>query len=175
MKLQRKTLKAPEFVGLRWINSPPISVESLKGQVVLVDFWDFSCINCIRTIPYLKIWHGRYADRGLMIIGIHAPEFSFAQSEKRVLEEVDFLGLFYPVAIDNNFTTWRRYSNRFWPAKYLIDKEGYLADYHFGEGGYTRTEQAVQELLREINPRMILPKVLEPLRTEDSDDAKMKK
>lgn len=173
MKLQRKILKAPEFVGLRWINSSPISIESLIGQVVLVNFWDFSCINCIRTIPYLKIWHGRYADRGFTIIGIHASEFSFAQSEKRVLKEVDFHGLFYPVAIDNDFSTWRRYSNRFWPAMYLIDKDGYLADYHFGEGGYTTTEQAIQELLREMNPRIILPKVLEPLRPEDSDDAKL--
>ena len=140
---------APEIAGLEnWINSQGYdSLEELRGKVVLIDFWTYSCINCIRTLPYLQDWHEKYAEEGLVILGIHAPEFAFEKIPENVAAAVSEYGITYPVVQDNDFTTWRNYENRYWPAKYLIDKDGVVRYYHFGEGDYDITEQAIAQLL----------------------------
>ncbi len=140
---------APDLKGLTdWINSSPYtSLDELKGKVVLIDFWTYSCINCIRTLPYLQSWHERYADDGLVILGIHAPEFAFERKPENVAKAALDYGLTYSIALDNDFATWKNYNNRYWPAKYLIDKEGNIRYYHFGEGEYDSTEQAITMLL----------------------------
>ncbi|MGL5831500.1 MAG: cytochrome c biogenesis protein DipZ [Candidatus Altimarinota bacterium] len=141
---------APELVGLEnWLNSEPLSLESLKGKVVLIDFWTYSCINCIRTLPYLQSWEEKYADQGLVIIGVHAPEFQFEKKIENVRKAVLEEGLTYPIVQDNNFETWRAYKNHYWPAKYIIDQNGTLRYFHFGEGEYEETEEIIQELLGE--------------------------
>jgi len=141
-------LQAPEIRDIaHWINSEPLSLESLKGKVVLIDFWTYSCINCIRTQPYLNAWHEKYEKDGLVIIGIHAPEFAFEKVESNVREASKKAGIKYPVALDNDFATWNAYGNRYWPAKYLIDQNGIIVYKHFGEGNYTETELKIQELL----------------------------
>ena len=132
-----------------WINSEPFTLESRRGEVVLIDFWTFSCINCIRTLPYLKSWHDKYADSGLVILGVHAPEFEFEEVLENVQEAVDEFGLLYPIVQDNERGTWRAFRNRFWPAKYLIDRDGYIRYTHFGEGRYEETEQWIRKLLEE--------------------------
>lgn len=125
-------LQAPEIRDIaHWINSEPLSLESLKGKVVLIDFWTYSCINCIRTQPYLNAWHEKYEKDGLVIIGLHAPEFAFEKLEKNVRGAVEKAGIKYPVALDNDFATWNAYANRYWPAKYLIDKNGNIVYKHF--------------------------------------------
>lgn len=144
---------APEFVGLGpWINSRPLALSKLKDKVVLVDFWTYSCINCIRTLPYLEKWYETYHDKGFVIVGVHAPEFAFERVKNNVREAVAKHHLTYPVALDNDFGTWRAYSNQYWPAHYLIDKDGQLRNVHFGEGGYATTEKAIQKLLGESAP-----------------------
>ena len=143
-------INAPELIpGGEWINSEPLTIKELKGKVVLVDFWTYSCINCIRTMPYLRTWHGKYSDKGLTIIGVHAPEFEFEKNIDNVREAAEGFDLKYPIMQDNNFATWKAYKNRYWPAKYLIDKEGKVRYTHFGEGGYDETEKMIQELLEE--------------------------
>ena len=132
-----------------WINSEPFTLESRRGEVVLIDFWTFSCINCIRTLPYLRSWHDKYADSGLVILGVHAPEFQFEHVLENVQEAVDEFGLIYPIVQDNERGTWRAFRNRFWPAKYLIDRDGYIRYTHFGEGRYEETEQWIRKLLEE--------------------------
>jgi cytochrome c biogenesis protein CcdA/thiol-disulfide isomerase/thioredoxin len=141
--------KAPELRGLEnWINSEGYSsMQKLEGKVVLVDFWTYSCINCIRTLPYLQSWHEKYADDGLVILGVHAPEFQFEQKIENVRNAVEEYGLTYPVVQDNDFELWRAYNNRYWPAKYLIDKDGIVRYMHFGEGEYEETEAAITMLL----------------------------
>lgn len=139
---------APELIGLEnWLNSEPLTLAGLKGKVVMIDFWTYSCINCIRTLPYLQGWQEKYADQGLVIIGVHAPEFQFERKIENVRKEVTERGLTYPVVQDNNFETWRAYNNHYWPAKYIIDQNGTLRYYHFGEGEYEETEQVIQDLL----------------------------
>lgn len=140
--------RAPELVGLQnWINSNPLTLKELCGKVVMIDFWTYSCINCIRTLPYLEAWHEKYADRGLVIIGVHAPEFQFEKKLENVQQAVRDRGLKYPVVQDNDFQTWRAYNNRYWPAKYIIDQRGDLRYYHFGEGEYEETEMVINQLL----------------------------
>lgn len=139
---------APELQGLdNWLNSKPLTMQELRGKVVLVDFWTFSCINCIRTLPYMRDLQAKYADKGLVILGIHAPEFAFERVPENVAKSVKEYDLKYPIALDNNFATWRAFENRYWPAKYLIDKEGKVRYTHFGEGEYEETEKAIQALL----------------------------
>ncbi len=140
--------KAPELTGIvNWINSPPLSLMQLEGKVVLIDFWTYSCINCLRTLPYLKRWYADYKDAGLVIIGVHTPEFAFEKDPKNVASAASRLGVDYPVAQDNDYKTWIAYRNHYWPAHYLIDKEGTLRMVHFGEGDYAGTENAIRELL----------------------------
>lgn len=141
---------APELRGLTyWINSTPLTLASLKGKVVLIDFWTYSCINCLRTLPTLKSWYQEYSDDGFVIIGVHAPEFAFEHVPSNVQKAVTEYGITYPVALDNDFSTWRAYSNRYWPAKYFIDREGRLRHTHFGEGDEAESEAVIRKLLTE--------------------------
>lgn len=141
---------APELItGGVWFNSEPLTLAELQGKVVLIDFWTYSCINCQRTFPYLQQWHEKYKDKGLVIIGVHAPEFEFEKNPKNVQQAITDFGLMYPVMQDNSFATWKAYSNNYWPAKYLIDKDGKIRYTHFGEGKYDETEKIIQELLKE--------------------------
>ncbi|NQV90437.1 redoxin domain-containing protein [Candidatus Uhrbacteria bacterium] len=138
----------PPIEGIAsWINSEELSSESLKGKVVLIDFWTYSCINCIRTFPYLRDWWEKYEDDGLVIIGVHAPEFEFEKSRENVLIAAEKYGLAYPIALDNDFVTWKNFRNQYWPAEYLFDQSGELRYFHFGEGHYNETERAIQTLL----------------------------
>jgi cytochrome c biogenesis protein CcdA/thiol-disulfide isomerase/thioredoxin len=140
--------KAPELVGIEaWINSPPLTLSELKGKVVLVDFWTYSCINCLRTIPHLENWYQDYKDKGFVIIGVHTPEFVFERELENVKKAVHDLGITYPVALDNNYATWNAYQNQYWPAHFLIDQEGVIRMEHFGEGEYTETENGIRMLL----------------------------
>ena len=139
---------APEITGItEWINSPPLTLSALRGKVVLIDFWTYSCINCIRTLPYLKNWYRDYKDQGFIIIGVHTPEFQFEKSYDNVKNAVAQFQITYPVALDNNYATWNAYHNAYWPAHYLIDQNGVLRMVHFGEGGYAETENAIRDLL----------------------------
>jgi len=170
LKVEKGTVRAPE-IGRVWLNSSPLSFRQLRGRVVLVDFWDYTCVNCIRTLPYVQAWHERYRDNGLTVIGVHTPEFTFAQYESNVERGIREFGLTYPVVVDSNREIWKSFANRYWPTKYLLDKDGYLRYCHFGEGGYEECEQAMQELIHEIDQALALPAVLEPLREEDHPGA----
>jgi thiol-disulfide isomerase/thioredoxin len=141
---------APELRDIDgWINSGPLTLEELRGKVVLIDFWTYTCVNCIRTFPYLKEWHNKYADYGLVIIGVHTPEFEFEKDRSNVEAAARSHGLTYPIAQDNNYATWNAYGNNAWPAKYLIDQRGDVRYYHLGEGAYAQTEQMIRGLLTE--------------------------
>ncbi|MBS0648815.1 MAG: cytochrome c biogenesis protein DipZ [Verrucomicrobia bacterium] len=144
----RELGKAPDLKGITgWINSPPLSIEELKGKVVLIDFWTYSCINCLRTLPYLEDWYAKYKDVGLVIIGVHTPEFVFEKDPKNVAAAARRLGVEYPIALDNDYKTWQAYKNNYWPAHYLIDKDGNMRMEHFGEGSYVETENGIRDLL----------------------------
>ena len=132
-----------------WINSPPLTREQLKGKVVLIDFWTYSCINCLRSIPYVRAWHERYARDGLVIIGVHAPEFAFERKLGNVKDAVRDLAIPYPVALDNGFKLWRAFENHYWPAHYFIDAKGQVRYHHFGEGNYAKSEKVIRQLLAE--------------------------
>jgi thiol-disulfide isomerase/thioredoxin len=139
---------APEFTGIEnWINSEPLTLAGLRGKVVLVDFWTYTCINCVRTLPYVKSWHQKYKDQGLVVVGVHTPEFLFERSTSNVMTAVKHLGIDYPVAQDNRYKTWDAYRNTYWPAFYLIDKQGKIVYTHFGEGSYGQTDEVIQRLL----------------------------
>ncbi len=144
-------IRAPEFTGLGpWHHSEPFTLASLKGKVVLVDFWTYSCINCIRTLPYVQGYHDKYKDTGkFVLLGVHSPEFTFEKLEKNVAMAIKEHGLTYPVAQDNAFGTWSAFANRYWPAKYLIDANGVIRYEHFGEGDYDETDRAIASLLQE--------------------------
>ena len=170
MKLPKLT-RAPEFAGLGpWHNADPFTLASLKGKVVLVDFWTYSCINCIRTLPYIQGYWDKFKDTDkFVLIGVHAPEFVFEKSEKNVADAIERHKLTYPVAQDNDFKTWRAFANRYWPAKYLIDAEGYIRYTHFGEGDYEETDAAIAILLEEIGVT-----VKETDETKETKDAEVK-
>ncbi|HUJ80212.1 MAG TPA: redoxin family protein [Nitrospiria bacterium] len=141
---------APDFDGATgWINSSPLQPSNLAGKVILVDFWTLSCINCIRTFPYLKAWDEKYRDQGLVIVGVHTPEFAFEQSPDRVKDAVARFGLRYPIALDNNRALWNGFANHWWPHKYLIDSNRTIRYEWMGEGQYDAIERAIQELLSE--------------------------
>jgi cytochrome c biogenesis protein CcdA/thiol-disulfide isomerase/thioredoxin len=155
--------RAPEFRGIeRWLNTPggtPLSVSGLRGKVVLVDFWTYSCINCMRTLPHLKAWDSAYRKAGLVIVGVHSPEFAFERVPDNVRSATRRLGLRYPIGLDNDFATWSAYDNEYWPAKYLIDRSGRVRYTHFGEGAYGETEDWIRRLLGESvrAPRTSVP------------------
>ena len=140
----------PSLAGaVGWLNSPPLGVQDLKGKVVLVDFWTYDCINCQRALPYVKEWAKRYEQDGLVVIGVHTPEYAYEHVTRNVQQQVRKLGISYPVAIDNNYAIWRSFDNQFWPAHYLIDAQGQVRYTHFGEGRYDAQEQVIQRLLAE--------------------------
>jgi cytochrome c biogenesis protein CcdA/thiol-disulfide isomerase/thioredoxin len=141
---------APELTGLtNWIKSKPLTMKKLRGKVVLIDFWTYSCINCLRTLPHVKAWYHAYHDKGLVVIGVHTPEFAFEHVPSNVRGAVRRLGVTYPVALDNDYSTWNAFQNQYWPAKYLIDRRGHLRYYHFGEGSYDTTEARIRTLIGE--------------------------
>jgi len=140
--------RAPEFTGIdAWINSPPLTMASLRGKVVLVEFWTHKCINCLRTLPEVTRWYNTYKNQGFVVVGVHTPESESEQQTHTVQAAVEKFGIEYPVAQDNRFSTWKAYDNQFWPASYLIDRQGSIVLKHFGEGGYAETEDAIRRLL----------------------------
>jgi cytochrome c biogenesis protein CcdA/thiol-disulfide isomerase/thioredoxin len=140
----------PSLAGaVQWLNSPPLTPQGLRGKVVMVDFWTYSCINCLRALPYVKSWYARYRDQGLVVIGVHAPEFAFEKNPVNVTRAVHDLGITYPVALDNNYAIWKAFNNEYWPAHYFIDAQGRIRGHHFGEGDYAQSEQLIRELLTE--------------------------
>ncbi len=142
----------PDLSGASaWINSPPLTAESLRGKVVVVDFWTYSCINCLRTLPYVNAWYGKYKDSGLVVLGVHTPEFPFEKEESNVRKAVRDLGIDYPVAMDNDYRIWRAFNNEYWPAHYFIDAAGRVRYHHFGEGDYEESEAWIRGLLEERN------------------------
>ncbi|MCW4386104.1 cytochrome c biogenesis protein DipZ [Salinibacterium sp. SYSU T00001] len=149
---------APDIRGIQeWINSDPIALQDLRGQVVLIDFWAYSCINCQRSIPHTVAWYEAYRDAGFEVIGVHSPEYAFEKEPRNVHAGVENFGIDYPVALDNSLSTWTNYRNRYWPAHYLIDAEGTVRHITFGEGGYATTEKHIRELLRQADPDVTLP------------------
>lgn len=143
--------RAPEFPkGLEWKNSKPLKMSDLKGKVVLIDIWTYSCVNCARTLPHLKRWHDTYADKGLVIIGVHTPEFAFEKDSGNVEAAIKDFKIEYPVVLDNDYKIWNLYANRYWPRKFLVNKDGYIVYDHAGEGGYAETELMIQKALKEI-------------------------
>ncbi len=154
-------LDAPSIVGSTplpslakatgWINSKPLTAKDLKGKVVLVDFWDYSCINCIRAVPYIRAWAEKYKDSGLVVIGVHSPEFDEEKLQPNVEKAVQRFGITYPVAVDSNYAIWTAFHNQYWPAHYFIDAKGKVRFEHFGEGEYDKSERWIQQLLKEAN------------------------
>ncbi|OIN12614.1 cytochrome c biogenesis protein DipZ [Pseudomonas extremorientalis] len=147
--------------AVQWLNSPPLTTEALKGKVVLVDFWTYSCINCLRTLPYVKAWAEKYRDQGLVVIGVHAPEFAFERDVNNVTQAMKDLGITYPVAIDNNYKIWRAFNNQYWPAHYFADAKGQIRYHHFGEGDYAESERVIQQLLREAGAKNVAGGLIE--------------
>jgi cytochrome c biogenesis protein CcdA/thiol-disulfide isomerase/thioredoxin len=141
--------------AVEWLNSPPLTPQALKGKVVLVDFWTYSCINCLRAIPYVRAWAEKYKDQGLVVIGVHTPEFAFEQDIDNVKRAVADLGINYPVAIDNDYAIWRAFDNQYWPAHYFIDAQGRIRHQHFGEGDYDGSERVIQRLLADAGKRQV--------------------
>jgi cytochrome c biogenesis protein CcdA/thiol-disulfide isomerase/thioredoxin len=141
--------------AVQWLNSPPLTAEGLRGKVVLIDFWTYSCINCLRTLPYVEAWAAKYKDQGLVVIGVHSPEFAFEKDVANVTQAVKDLKITYPVAIDSNYAIWRAFNNEYWPAQYFIDAQGQIRYHHFGEGGDTRSEQVIQQLLMDAGHSLV--------------------
>jgi len=145
----------PDLSGaVTWLNSPPLTRDELRGKVVLIDFWTYSCINCLRTLPYIRAWAERYKDSGLVVIGVHTPEFAFEKDLDNVRRAVSELHITYPVALDNDYKIWKAFSNSYWPADYLVDGTGRIRHHHFGEGKYDESEQQIQALLKERNGQL---------------------
>ncbi|MET3845626.1 thioredoxin family protein [Bradyrhizobium sp. OAE829] len=148
---ERRT--APEFAGISaWLNSPPLTLESLRGKVVLVQFWTYSCINCVRTLPYVTKWYDTYKDKGFVVVGVHTPEFAFERETSNVEIAIKRFGIKYAVAQDNQYRTWRAFGNQYWPAGYLIDKSGTIVATQFGEGNYQQMENTIARLVGEATP-----------------------
>jgi cytochrome c biogenesis protein CcdA/thiol-disulfide isomerase/thioredoxin len=151
------TAEAPEFAGItHWLNSSPLTMAGLRGKVVLIDFWTYSCINCIRTLPYVEAWYQKYAAQGFVVVGVHSPEFAFEHDTGNVSAAIQRFGITYPVAQDNDFATWNAYANQYWPADYLIDPTGQIRSTHFGEGDHAKTESEIRALLAEAG-KSVLP------------------
>ncbi|MCB8986579.1 MAG: redoxin domain-containing protein [Ardenticatenaceae bacterium] len=171
--LEPRLVRMPEFGPGTWLNTDHTSIsrQQLRHHVVLIDFWDYTCINCVRTLPYLTRWYERYRDWGLRIIGVHAPEFKFGQIQTQIAAALDDHQITYPVLLDNQYETWSRFANKAWPTKYLIDGQGYIRFRRQGEGYYRETEKAIQLLLKQQTPDLDLPDLLPPLRAEDAPGA----
>ena len=170
--LEPRLIHMPEFAPGAWLNTgQPLTREQLRGRIVLIDFWDYTCINCLRTLAYLTRWHRRYAGAGLTIVGVHTPEFKFARLQAQVESAVSRLQLPYPVLLDNEYKTWDRFATKAWPTKFLVDGDGYIRFKRQGEGYYREIERALQILLRQRDPGVDLPRLLPPLREEDTPGA----
>lgn len=167
MELEKKNIHAPELYGNYWLNSEPLSIQELKGQVVLIDFWDYTCINCIRTLNYIQEWYQKYQSFGLTVIGVHTPEFDFARSPELVQKAIVRFEVTYPVMLDNDAIIWNTYSIRHWPTRCLIDRDGYIRFIQHGEGGYLEFERAIQQLLIDAGFHGELPPLTPPHRIED--------
>jgi cytochrome c biogenesis protein CcdA/thiol-disulfide isomerase/thioredoxin len=148
----------PSFAGATlWLNSPPLTPEALRGKVVMVDFWTYSCINCLRALPYVESWYEKYKDHGLVVIGVHAPEFAFEKDPANVRRAVADLKITYPVALDNDYAIWQAFNNQYWPAHYFIDATGRIRGHHFGEGNYDESEQTIRKLLTDAGQTDLPP------------------
>ncbi len=160
---------APEFKGIAsWLNSGPLTIAGLRGRVVLLDFWTYSCINCLRTLPYLERWYETYRDEGLVLVGVHSPEFAFERDASNVASAVRRLGVRYPVALDPDFATWQAWGNQYWPATYFVDRAGHVRHAHFGEGDYAESEHVIRELLAEQHlPAPVAQAVVAPRAADD--------
>jgi thiol-disulfide isomerase/thioredoxin len=153
----------PELNGATgWLNTPPLTREALRGKVVLVDFWTYSCINCLRALPYIRAWAEKYKDHGLVVLGVHAPEFAFEKDPGNVKKAVADLGVTYPVALDSNLAIWQAFNNQYWPAHYFIDSEGRIRAHHFGEGDYDASERTIQTLLKEAGQKDVPGGIVNP-------------
>jgi cytochrome c biogenesis protein CcdA/thiol-disulfide isomerase/thioredoxin len=148
--------------AVQWLNSPPLTTEQLRGKVVLIDFWTYSCINCIRTIPHVRAWAEKYRDQGLVVIGVHAPEFAFEKKIANVRKAIEDFRISYPVAVDNDFRIWRAFGNSYWPAHYFIDAQGQIRHHHFGEGDYAESEKVIQDLLAEAGNQRAVVEMVKP-------------
>jgi thiol-disulfide isomerase/thioredoxin len=150
----------PSLAGaVSWLNSAPLMPEALRGKVVLIDFWTYSCINCLRALPYITTWYEKYKGNGLVVLGIHSPEFAFEKNESNVKRAVRDLGIKYPVALDNNYAIWQSFNNQYWPAHYFIDAKGQIRGHHFGEGNYDESEELIRQLLSEAGAHDLPPAV----------------
>ena len=168
---QEPEVNAPEFTGGEWLQGGPVPVRG-SGRPLLVDFWDYTCINCLRTLPYLAEWHRRYEPHGLTIVGVHTPEFDFARNADHVRSAIADLALPFPIVLDSQRAIWQAYANRYWPAQYFIDVRGKIRAQHYGEGAYEPSEQLLQTLLGEQEGFAAeLPSIMEPLRAEDGPGA----
>ncbi len=172
--LDQQLVRAPDFPSAaRWLNGPPVSLRELRREsprqtVVLIDFWDYTCVNCLRTLPYVVEWDEKYRGRGLVTVGVHAPEFSFAREARQVERAIAEFGIRYPVVLDNDYAIWQTYNNKGWPSKFLVDAQGYIRYQHLGEGEYLATELAIQAALREANPDFQPLPLIIPKREEDA-------
>lgn len=164
-------LRAPELAPGTWIQGPEVSIRFCRDTVILVEFWESTCVNCLRTLPYMKAWHERYSGRGLIMVGVHTPEFEFTGNPETVAAIVAAEGIPYPVLLDEDRQTWQLFANHYWPSRYLIDARGYLRFEHYGEGAYGETEEWIQRLLQEAGDPAPMPPLLEPVRAEDRPGA----
>ena len=169
--LDPRIVRFPPLAEGDWLNGRSLTPNQLRGKVILIDFWDYTCINCLRTLPYLKQWHQRYAELGLVIIGIHTPEFGFAQFRHHLQAAINEYEIPYPILLDNDQANWSQFATKAWPTKFLVDSDGYIRFKRQGEGYYRETEQAIQTLLRLRKPDVVLPDLLPPLRPEDVSGA----
>ncbi|MBI1806494.1 MAG: redoxin domain-containing protein [Ignavibacteria bacterium] len=167
MDILHQQFRVPEIYGDYWFNSDPIPLGALRGYVILIDFWDYSCLPCLRTLPYVQEWNRRYADKGLITIGVHTPQFPFARDPINVRQAVEKLGIKYPVVMDNDFIVWGSFRNMVWPTKYLVDKHGFFKYVHAGEGSYQNFEHAIQSLLADAGYHAEFPIVMDPIRESD--------
>ncbi len=171
MEILQQQIRVPEIYGDFWFNADPIPLNALRGYVLLIDFWDYSSQRCLQTLPYLKEWHKRYGENGLVTIGVHTPQFPFAADPLNVRRAIEKLGVKYPVVMDNNYSIWNSFRAMVWPTKYLIDKHGFIRYIHQGEGSYQNFEHSIQSLLTDAGYHGEFPLVVEPVRESDKPGA----
>ena len=171
MELESKHINAPALYGNFWLNSEPISLRDYEGEIVLIDFWDYTCVNCIRALLYIQEWQKKYKAFGLTVVGVHTPEFEFAASLEHVKKAVENFKITYPVMLDNEAVIWNAYAIHYWPTRCLIDRDGYIRFVQHGEGGYVEFERAIQQLLSEAGSHGELPALTVPFREEDQAGA----